>query len=352
MLIVNHPNRWYNRGQGGSAMDYEDLDPAKLRGAELPQEEDDQAIGAPAGRTRVTINLSWQQIGLIIGVNAIISLIISLVVVIVAGRSVPAGPEGMAAATAPLAVAGGTPRAQPPVGAPTPLPGVAVTPGEPAANQATPAATPVEPTVYIVQPGDTLSSIARKYDVSLEDLMRANDIANPDYVQLGQELKVPIGGLPAATPTLTAVPSPTDTPLPFNPPTPLGSTPPVEPAATVGPPATPVPTLTYPPASQSRLVLEVLNPGDPAKETVLIVNQGLAVLLTGWTLSNDKGDVYTFPDYRLWGGGAVNIHTASGPNTLGNLYWGQPQAMWTAGETVTLKDSGGKVIATLAVGEP
>ena len=336
-------------------MDYEDLDPAKPRGAELSQEEDDQDIGVPASPRRVTVSLSWQQISLIIGVNAIVSLIISLLVVIVAGRSVTTGPGPMVAATAPLAAAGSTLQAQPPlVNAPTPLPGAAVTPGAPAANQATSAPTPAEPTVYIVQPGDTLSSIARKYDVSLEDLMRANDIANPDYVQLGQELKVPIGGLPVDTPTLTAAPSPTDTPLPFNPPTPLpaGTTPPAEPAATVGPPATAVPTLTSAPASQIRLSLQVLSPGDPAKETVQIVNQGPFVRLTGWTLSNEKGDAYTFPDFSLWGGGAINIHTTSGPNTITDLYWGQPQAMWTVGEKATLKDSGGKVIVALLVGSP
>jgi hypothetical protein len=133
---------------------------------------------------------------------------------------------------------------------------------------------------------------------------------------------------------------------------PAGTTPPAEPAATVGPPATAVPTLTSAPASQVRLTLQVLNPGDPAKEMVQIVNQGPFVRLTGWTLSNEKGDIYTFPDFSLWGGGAINIHTTSGPNTITDLYWGQPQAMWIAGEKATLKDSGGKVIVALLVGSP
>ncbi len=336
-------------------MDYEDLDPAKPRGAELSQEEDDQDTGMPPARTRVTITMSWQQIALILGVNAIVSLIISLLVVIIAGRSVPARPEAIALTSAPPAAVDSTPQAQPLLSnAPTPLPSAAATPGASAVTQPTSAPTPAEPTVYIVQPGDTLSSIARKYNISMEDLMRANDIANPDYVQLGQELKIPIGGLPADTPTPTIVPSPTETPLPFNPPTalPAGTTPPAEPAATVGPSATAVPTLTSAPASQVRLTLQVLNPGDPTKETVQIVNQGPFVRLTGWTLSNEKGDIYTFPDFSLWGGGAINIHTTTGPNTITDLYWGQPQAMWIAGEKATLKDSGGKVIVALLVGSP
>src|SRR5512136_491100 len=95
-------------------MDYEDLDPAKPRGAELSQEEGDQDIGMPPARTRVTITMSWQQIALILGVNAIVSLIISLLVVIIAGRSVPTRPEVMAPTSAPPIAAGSTPQAQPP----------------------------------------------------------------------------------------------------------------------------------------------------------------------------------------------------------------------------------------------
>ncbi len=45
--------------------------------------------------------------------------------------------------------------------------------------------------IYIVQPGDTLSSIASRFDVSLNDLMTANGISDPNRLSAGQELVIP-----------------------------------------------------------------------------------------------------------------------------------------------------------------
>ena len=45
--------------------------------------------------------------------------------------------------------------------------------------------------VYVVQPGDTLSSIAARFNVSLTDLMGANSISNPNLLSAGQELVIP-----------------------------------------------------------------------------------------------------------------------------------------------------------------
>jgi LysM repeat protein len=42
-----------------------------------------------------------------------------------------------------------------------------------------------------VQRGDTLSIIARRYDVSLQDMQQGNCIINPDLIRVGQELHVP-----------------------------------------------------------------------------------------------------------------------------------------------------------------
>ncbi|HEX2696618.1 MAG TPA: LysM domain-containing protein, partial [Anaerolineales bacterium] len=39
--------------------------------------------------------------------------------------------------------------------------------------------------VYIVQPGDTLSSIAARFNISLADLMNANGITNPNVLDVG-----------------------------------------------------------------------------------------------------------------------------------------------------------------------
>ena len=43
---------------------------------------------------------------------------------------------------------------------------------------------------YVVQAGDTLSAIAKKYNVTMEQLIKWNDIKNPDMITVGQQLKI------------------------------------------------------------------------------------------------------------------------------------------------------------------
>ena len=65
--------------------------------------------------------------------------------------------------------------------------------------------TPV-PVVYEVQPGDTLAAIAAKYNVTVEEIMAANDLEDPNIISVGQELIFPTGGPIAPTnPTPAAV---------------------------------------------------------------------------------------------------------------------------------------------------
>ncbi|MCB0084488.1 MAG: LysM peptidoglycan-binding domain-containing protein, partial [Caldilineaceae bacterium] len=44
---------------------------------------------------------------------------------------------------------------------------------------------------YVVEPGDSLGSIANKFDLSLADLLAANFIADPDSLAVGQHLTIP-----------------------------------------------------------------------------------------------------------------------------------------------------------------
>lgn len=41
---------------------------------------------------------------------------------------------------------------------------------------------------YVVQYGDTLGAIAKKYNVTVEQLMKWNNIQNPDILMVGQQL--------------------------------------------------------------------------------------------------------------------------------------------------------------------
>ena len=72
------------------------------------------------------------------------------------------------------------------------------------------------PTIHIVQAGDTLGLISERYDVPLVDIAEANGIVNINSISVGQELVIPIDGLP--TPTVAPAASEA---TPDEPPTPL-----------------------------------------------------------------------------------------------------------------------------------
>ncbi len=55
----------------------------------------------------------------------------------------------------------------------------------------TPIVTQERSTGYLVRYGDTLYSIARRFGVSVESLMRANSLYNPHFIYIGQKLTIP-----------------------------------------------------------------------------------------------------------------------------------------------------------------
>ncbi len=48
-----------------------------------------------------------------------------------------------------------------------------------------------EPPVYVVQPGDTLFSIAQRFGATVESIATANNLADPSLIQVGQKLLIP-----------------------------------------------------------------------------------------------------------------------------------------------------------------
>jgi putative chitinase len=44
---------------------------------------------------------------------------------------------------------------------------------------------------YVVESGDTLSAIADRFDRTVRAIVRANDLADPDVIDVGQELTIP-----------------------------------------------------------------------------------------------------------------------------------------------------------------
>lgn len=91
-------------------------------------------------------------------------------------------------------------------------------------------------------------------------------------------------------------------------------------------------------------IVSVIGAGTVNVEAVVVKYNGLGQLdLTGWHLKDASGDSYTFPPFKLFTNGAVQVHTASGTNTAIDLYWGQRQAVWQSGQAVLLTDPEGAV---------
>jgi len=86
---------------------------------------------------------------------------------------------------------------------PTPTPTPAPTPA--------PEPTPAEPVVYVVQSGDTLLAIARKFGVTTAQIIEANNISNPNRISVGQRLVIPTGEV--ATVVTTPEPEPEPEPV-------------------------------------------------------------------------------------------------------------------------------------------
>jgi uncharacterized protein YkwD len=59
--------------------------------------------------------------------------------------------------------------------------------------------------IYIVQPGDTLLAIALRFNVSVQSLQTANNLANPDRLQVGAKLTIPAASDPVSTAVTTHI---------------------------------------------------------------------------------------------------------------------------------------------------
>jgi LysM repeat protein len=102
-----------------------------------------------------------------------------------------------------------SPTTQTPGVSPTPQPTQPTATQTPQATQApAPATVPVvtQPPVstgggtHTVQPGENLFRIALKYGLTYQELAAHNGIANPNFIVVGQVLRIPGGGAPVITP--------------------------------------------------------------------------------------------------------------------------------------------------------
>jgi len=163
------------------------------------------------------------------------------------------------------------------------------------------------PVTYTVGPGDSLGAIALELDISIESLMAANGLANPDALAVGQVLVIPV-----VEGFATAVPEAGDRP----------ASPTAEGAPQV-------------------LIRGAYERGDLQTEFVYLENLGGVATMLGWTLDDGEGNVFPFPSFTLYNGGGVNVYTRAGTNSVINLYWGFDQPLWTPGKLITLRDAQG-----------
>ena len=75
-----------------------------------------------------------------------------------------------------------------------------------------PAPTTTQPRFYEVQQGDTLTEIADAYGLPIPAIMEANGIVDPNAIQAGQILELPLASEIVAATLPTTVPGPTALP--------------------------------------------------------------------------------------------------------------------------------------------
>jgi len=252
--------------------------------------------------------MNRRQLAFLILINAVISLTIALLVawVIEMRRPDPEelaalytpGPEAILAPT----TASGSIATLPTVAESAPQ---TLAPASPAQSEG--AGEPGAQQVYVVEAGDSLGGIATRFGVTLDKLVSANDLANPDFLFSGQRLVIPskssgegVQGGESNTGGLT--------------------------------------------------VLTVENPGVFINEAVQIGNDSDSpVNLAGWRLERENGPAYEFGNVTLFPGGGVRIFTASGEDDSQKLYWSQGEAVWPGGVIVRLVNAQGGLVDQFTV---
>lgn len=169
----------------------------------------------------------------------------------------------------------------------------------------------VSAATYLVQPGDTLWQLSRQFGTTVDAIVQANNIPNPNLIYVGQVLEIP-----GANPATPIPPGPTPTPGP--------------------PPPTPVP----PPAGQTYIV----QPGDNLTRIAAMYNTTVQALVQANNIVNPNliyvGQVLIIP-----GAGPVPTQPPVNPNPVTPVpppvgsfeFGGQTQTFANKG---AMKDSG------------
>jgi LysM repeat protein len=153
---------------------------------------------------------------------------------------------------------------------------------------------------YQVQSGDTFESIAARFGVDVNELVRVNGFTMSQQLGVGEVLRIPVGANPADVVGVR--------------------------------------------------IESVLAVNDLDSERVVLQRTGEGDLeVAGWRLEDEDGNAYTFPDLILNRGGAIELYSRTGTDTVVELFWGLERPVWQSGELVTLRDREGAIVATYAI---
>jgi len=264
--------------------------------------------------------MNRRQLIFVVVLNALISLVVALAVIWAVEARRPDA-EALAIVATPPVQTLVLPTAVNPAGAPEILPTAATEPTA-AANEAvaepTPTLDPTTQQIYVIESGDSLSSVANRFGTTLDEIVRANSLTDPNVVFIGQRLIIPVqadgtNAAPATEPSS----EPTAAPL------------------VVG---------------EGMVVRMVDGPGSVGTEAVQLVNDSNnAVNLNSWRLERENGPAYTFGQVTIFQGGNLWVHTTNGTDTSIALYWNQPEAVWQSGSVARLLDGQGNVVHSYTV---
>ncbi len=97
-------------------------------------------------------------------------------------------------------------------------------------------------------------------------------------------------------------------------------------------------------------IVSVIGAGTLNAEWVVVSYKGQEQInLANWELRDGDRNVFVFPQLILHTNGAVQVHTASGTNTVIDLYWGESDPIWESGEEAQLFDPSGNMRAVYKV---
>jgi hypothetical protein len=164
--------------------------------------------------------------------------------------------------------------------------------------------------------------IANAFGTTESALMAINRISDPDSIRAGMMLYVPV---------------PVEPPQAAN-----GQTPAL----------TPMPAGGDPPVAEQPLVeiVAVIAAGDLESEHVRVRSVSDApVTLAGWRLEDQDGQVYFFPQITLSKGGAVELYSRAGVDSVVALYMGRAGPFCRSGETITILDAVGVIQTTFTI---